>query len=93
VEVEVLIGCNCPKVLKLREMVLGKEEDPYAVRTLLGWGIIAPTNPANHSSVGEDDASTCHRVVTCEIRSRRLNNRFAVDTQTNEVINPFAVRA
>ena len=92
VEVGVLIGCNCPKALKPREVVLGKEEDPYAIRTLLGWGIIGPTNAANHSSVGRDDVFTCHRIVTCEIGNTRLDNRFVVNAQTKEVINPFAVR-
>ena len=73
-------------------MVLGNDEDPYAVRTLLGWGIIGPTNAANHSSVGGDDVFTCHRIVTCEIGNTRLDNRFVGDAQTKEVINPFAVR-
>ena len=90
VEVGVLIGCNCPKALKPREVVLGKEEDPYAIRTLPGWGIIGPTNAANHSSVGGDDVFTCHRIVTCEIGNTRLDNRFVVNAQTKEVINPFA---
>ena len=92
VEVGVLIGCNCPKALKPRKVVLGNDEDPYAVRTLLGWGIIGPVNPSNDLLVGEDDTSTCHRVVTCEIGGTRFDNRFVVDAQTKEVINPFAVR-
>ena len=43
--VGLLVGCNCPKALKPREVILGKDEDPYAVRTLLGWGIIGPITP------------------------------------------------
>lgn len=61
------------------------------MRTLLGWGIIGPASPGKDFSVGED-ASTCHRVVTCEIGSSRLDDRFVVDAQTKEVMNPFEVR-
>ena len=38
-DVGLLLGCNCPRGIKPREVILGKEEGPYAVRTLLGWGI------------------------------------------------------
>lgn len=92
VEVGILIGCNSPKALKLQEVILGNNGDPYAVRTLLGWGIIGPVSPGENLIVGEDDSSTCHRVVTCEIGSTRLDNRFVVDAQTKATINPFAVK-
>jgi len=39
-EIGLLIGCNCPKAIKPKEVILGKGEDPYAIRTLLGWGIV-----------------------------------------------------
>lgn len=39
-EVGLLIGCNCPQALKPREVITGKADDPYAIRTLLGGGII-----------------------------------------------------
>ncbi|PFX14802.1 hypothetical protein AWC38_SpisGene21017 [Stylophora pistillata] len=42
VEVGLLIGCNCPKALKPQEVILGIDNNPYAVRTKLGWGIIGP---------------------------------------------------
>lgn len=35
-----LIGCNCLKVIKFKEVIVGRGEDFYAVRILLGWGII-----------------------------------------------------
>ena len=41
--VGVLIGSNCPKAIKPREIVAGRSEDPYAVRTLLGWCIVGPS--------------------------------------------------
>ena len=91
VEVGILLGCNSSKALKPQEVILGNDDDPYAVRTLLGWGIIGPVSPGEDPIAGEDDRSTCHRGVTCEIGSTRLDNRFVVDAQTKEIINPFAV--
>ena len=63
----------------------------YAVRTLLGWGIIGPIVPTNSAS-GEEGNLTCHRIATREIGSSKLGNRFTIEAQTKEVINPFKVR-
>ena len=46
VEVSLLIGCNCPKALKPQEVILRNDNDPYAVKTKLGWGIIGPVSPS-----------------------------------------------
>lgn len=91
-EIGILIGCNCPKALKPREVILGRDEDPYAVRTLLGWGIIGPIVPTNSASGGEEGYLTCHRIATREIGSSKLGNRFTIEAQTKEVVNPFEVR-
>ena len=40
VEVGLLIGSNCPSTIKPKEFIPGRSSDPYAIRTLLGWGII-----------------------------------------------------
>ena len=39
-EVGLLIGTNCPKAIKPREVIPGSDDDPYAVRSDLGWSII-----------------------------------------------------
>ena len=36
IKIGLLISCNCPKAIKPKEVITGKSEDPYAVRTLLG---------------------------------------------------------
>ncbi len=51
-EISLLIGCNCPQALKPQEVIPGSEDDPYAIKTRLGWGIIGPTNM-------NDVASSC----------------------------------
>ena len=62
-EIGLLIGCNCPKAIKPKEVIHGSSEDPYAVRTLLGWSIVGPV--ATSDSSLEDHAlnSTCHRIL------------------------------
>ena len=97
VDVGILIGCNCPRAIKPREVILGKGDDPYAVRTLLGWGIIGPIIPqedVREDGEEEAEAATCNRIMTHEICSdtpKGLN--FIPQIQTKEEINPYAVKA
>ena len=65
VEIGLLIGCNCPKALKPQKVIPGRDDDPYAVKTRLGWGIIGPTNI--NFSAGSDIESNCYRILTREI--------------------------
>lgn len=95
VDVGILIGCNCPRAIKPREVILGKGDDPYAVRTLLGWCIIGPVIP--HQNAQEDgdesDVATCNRIMSHEIGSDIPTNlNFIPKIQTKEEINPFAVK-
>ena len=95
VDVGILIGCNCPWVIKPREVILGKGDDPYAVRTLLGWCIIGPVIPHQtaQEDVEESDFVTCNRIMSHEIGSDIPTNlNFIPRIQTKEEINPFAVK-
>ena len=47
VEVGLLIGLNCPGAVRPRDVICGNENDPYAVRSLLGWNI---NGPVRHKS-------------------------------------------
>ena len=40
VKVGLLIGTDCTKAIKPREVIPGADKDPYGIRTDLGWGII-----------------------------------------------------
>ena len=95
VDVGILIGCNCPRAIKPREVVLGKGDDPYAVRTLLGWCIIGPVVPRQNAQEDgdESDVATCNRIMSHEIGSDIPTNlNFIPKIQTKEEINPFAVK-
>ncbi|CAI5689637.1 unnamed protein product [Oreochromis niloticus] len=43
-EVGLLIGYSCSKALAPKQVILGGENEPYAVRTALGWSIVGPTS-------------------------------------------------
>ncbi|XP_068713289.1 uncharacterized protein [Montipora foliosa] len=47
VEVGLLIGLNCPGAVRPRDVICGNENDPYAVRSLLGWYV---NGPVRHNS-------------------------------------------
>jgi len=94
VEVGLLIGCNCPRALKPREVITGKADDPYAIRTLLGWGIIGPVTPVKDTKDGvEENEVTCNRIITQEVGDpESLHSKFAVSSQAKEILNPFQVK-
>lgn len=78
-EIGILIGCNCLKVLKLWEVIFGRDEDLYVVRILLGWGIIGLIVFIN-SVLGEEEGNLiCYRIVIWEIGSFKFGNWFIIE--------------
>ena len=60
--VGLLIGYNCSAALAPRLTIVGDEDQPFAVKTDLGWSIVgslAPVDPAKMSGI-------CHRVCVKE---------------------------
>ena len=80
-EVGLLIRCNCPRALKPREVITGRADDPYAIRTLLGWGIIGPITPVRDTlDEFEENESTCNRIITQEVGDpKRLHSKFVIN--------------
>ncbi|KAK5859400.1 hypothetical protein PBY51_020957 [Eleginops maclovinus] len=63
-EVGLLIGYNCSQALLPREVVSGKENEPYAQRTDLGWSIVGH----GKASVDYGDAiGISHRIVVRQV--------------------------
>ena len=61
IEIGLLIGCNSPKAIKPKKIITGKSEEPYAIRTLLGWCIVGPTNFSNAlDKTDSSDESSCN---------------------------------
>ena len=50
-EVGLLIGLNCPGAVRPRDVICGNENDPYAVRSLLGWYVNGPVRHKSSSQV------------------------------------------
>ena len=92
-EVGLLIGCNCPRALKPREVITGRADDPYTIRTLLGWGVIGPMTPVRDTlDEFEENESTCNKIITQEVGPKRLHSKFVINTQAKEILNSFQVR-
>jgi len=75
-------------------VITGKADDPYAIRTLLGWGIIGPVTPVKDTQDGvEENEVTCNRIITQEVGDpESLHSKFAVSSQAKEILNPFQVK-
>jgi len=92
-DVGLLIGCNCPKALKPKEVILGRNEDPYAVRTLLGWSIVGPVVTADLHQDTDETAAISHRIGAQEVVPDTKDSlMFVLDSETKEVISPSAIK-
>ena len=80
-EVSLLIGSNCPRVIRPREIIAGGDDDPYGQRSLLGWGVIGNVCKDVHPAV-------CNRVVASSSENSR---HFVYGTQVREVLSPERV--
>lgn len=91
VEVGLLIGLNCSRAIKPLEVIPGKEDDPYAKRTALGWGIVGAVGPSKNEDAESD--FSCNRIVACEVQeaSDRKTCYFAFKTQVKEMVSPSDV--
>jgi len=90
-KVSLLIGNNVPRVVRPREVIFGGEDEPYAQRSLLGWGVIGVV--CRKSSSGN---VVSHRVMLQnQMQPLELDSccpSFAFSTKAKEVIEPKAVK-
>jgi hypothetical protein len=90
-DIGLLIGNNCVQAIKPRDVIPGNSRDPYAVRTVLGWGLIGATNPSHKQHYA--NISNCHRIQTQDIATQDSSElNFISRKSTKEVLNPNAVR-
>ncbi|XP_026136037.1 uncharacterized protein LOC113113774 [Carassius auratus] len=62
--VGLLIGYDCSRALAPRQVINGGDEEPYAIKTDLGWSIIGGTPNGVNS---KDVTSICHRISVREL--------------------------
>ena len=78
VEIGALIGLNCPRAVRPREVIHGKQNNPYAVRSLLGWHINGPIKREGNGAV------QCHRI--------RIHEPSAVDEASGYIVVERSVK-
>lgn len=64
-DVGLLLGINCARAIKPREIIPGSDDDPYVKRTALGWGVIGMVSPC---------ASECEELGVNRIFSREVQH-------------------
>lgn len=62
-------------------IVTGEDDEPYAQRTILVWGVIGRVCKSRDKEGGEK--GVCNRVAASEI-----NSRFAFSTKAKEIVDP-----
>ena len=90
IEVGLLIGANCTRAIKPTEVIPGREDDPYAKKTALGWGVIGVVNPIKNE---DDGHCSCHRIASLEVNpsSGKRMCHFALKTKVKEIFQPVEV--
>ena len=90
IEVGLPIGLNCPCSIKPLEVISEKDDDPYAKKTALGWGIIGALNDEDAEIKSE---IACNRIITREVQGTPKGKmcHFAFKTQGKEMISPSDV--
>ena len=87
-----LIGNDCVRALKSRSIVPGRSNDPYAIRTTLGWGVVGARNQEDHDSEIETTAG-CHRIATREILSEEASiGKFDPLKSCKEIMAPSSIK-
>lgn len=62
--VGLLIGYDCPRALKPTQVISGKDHEPYAVKTDLGWSIVGSVVP---NTCSRNVTGFCHRISVKEL--------------------------
>ena len=81
--ISLLIGSNCPSIIRPREILAGGDDEPYAQKSLLGWGVIG--NVCRDRSNRGQEPTTCNKVVASE---HTAQPHFTFGTRVKEVLSP-----
>ena len=100
-EIGLLIGANCPKAVKPRDVITGGDSDPWAVRSALGWGIVGPVcdsvaeaSSCQYVDAGNGTQKLCHfafRTAAREVTPQQISQMFEHDFMKTETEKPQSV--
>ncbi|XP_078488770.1 uncharacterized protein LOC113475227 isoform X2 [Ciona intestinalis] len=87
ISLSTMAGTNVTQALRPRDIIVGKENEPYAQRSLLGWGIVGSICD-KHQSRRRDVVS--HRCVGNTSGVRLV--KFTVPRVSKEILDPIILR-
>lgn len=94
-DVGLLIGYNCSQALVPRQVLSGKENQPFGLKTDLGWSIVGFGNTCLDYG---DDIGLSHRIIVKQVMpsiksSSNLKSEvhYVNKTQTKEMVSPADV--
>ena len=76
VEVGLLIGSNCPRAIMPRKIIPGNDNEPYAQKTDLGWGIVGNVSRSNlERDKDHEEMHTTHACIElyCAVQMTQIN--------------------
>ena len=80
------------RALKPRSILPGKANDPYAVRTTLGWGVVGAKDHEEDTELTGERAG-CHRIATEEIAGgEQTTCKFTSMKNCKEVMTPSSIK-
>ena len=79
-EIGLLLGYNCSAALLPKEVVTAEDDDPYAVRTVLGWSVVGTIKPGASSH-----SHFVFRTQVKEVSPRQIKDMY--DHDYNELSN------
>ena len=86
VEIGLLLGLNCPSAVRPRDVDCGNENEPYAVRSLLGWHVNGPVKQKSSKQVH------CNRIQILKSNTEdNVNGYIIAKTEIKERLTPQVV--
>ncbi|KAL4009415.1 hypothetical protein ACER0C_003267 [Sarotherodon galilaeus] len=76
--VDLLIGCNAPKLLEPWEVIHSQGNGPYAIRTALGWVINGPTEDGKSNLDSKHPPTVVNRISVCKLEEM-LKSQYNYD--------------
>ncbi|XP_042858061.1 uncharacterized protein LOC122244267 [Penaeus japonicus] len=83
-----LVGLTCMRAIKPRELILGKDDEPYARKTLLGWSIIGRVIDKCQDDVTDQALASELMVHKVTINGEKKCGFLSSQTKVKEIINP-----
>ncbi|XP_068742033.1 uncharacterized protein [Montipora capricornis] len=87
VEVGLLIGLNCPGAMRPRDVICGNENDPYAVRSLLGWYVNGPVRHNSSKQVRCNRIQILKTSIDDEVKGYIVGERMIKEQLTPQVVS------